>query len=129
WPAIATGGSPFVFGAGSLTWFRRPRLASPTLTTEVETNHPHVWDSTDHCDQIYYSRGSGIRRLTPAHPLGLFAVPAAPLLGCPRRLPLGISGHDDVALVVEPASLGQGDLDLCPPIAKVQRGGNERQGL
>ena len=40
-----------IFGSGSLTWFRRPRLASPTLTTEVESNHPHVWDSTDHCDQ------------------------------------------------------------------------------
>ena len=35
--------SAFVFGSGSLTWLRRPRLASPTLTTEVETNHPHVW--------------------------------------------------------------------------------------
>src|ERR1700722_11163264 len=29
-------------GSGSLTWFRRPRLASPELTAEVEANHPHV---------------------------------------------------------------------------------------
>jgi hypothetical protein len=29
-------------GSGSLTWFRRPRLASPELTTEVEADHPHV---------------------------------------------------------------------------------------
>jgi len=28
--------------SGSLTWFRRPRLASFTLTTVVETNHPLV---------------------------------------------------------------------------------------
>src|SRR5580700_10359513 len=29
-------------GSGSLTWFRRPRLASPELTAEVEANHPQV---------------------------------------------------------------------------------------
>ena len=28
--------------SGSLTWFRRPRLASPDLTTEVENDHPRV---------------------------------------------------------------------------------------
>jgi hypothetical protein len=27
--------------SGSLTWFRRPRLASFTRTTHVETIHPH----------------------------------------------------------------------------------------
>ncbi len=30
----------FVFGSGSLTWLRRPRLASLTSTAEVETDHP-----------------------------------------------------------------------------------------
>src|SRR5579872_142347 len=29
-------------GSGSLTWFRRPRLASPESTTEVEAIHPRV---------------------------------------------------------------------------------------
>src|ERR1700686_1590282 len=29
-------------GSGSLTWFRRPRLASPELKAEVEANHPQV---------------------------------------------------------------------------------------
>src|SRR5579875_2383433 len=29
-------------GSDSLTWIRRPRLASPGSTTEVETDHPHV---------------------------------------------------------------------------------------
>ena len=29
-------------GSGSLTWFLRPRLASPESTTEVEANHPLV---------------------------------------------------------------------------------------
>src|ERR1700722_3600439 len=29
-------------GSGSLTWFRRPRLASPVSTSEVEAIHPLV---------------------------------------------------------------------------------------
>src|SRR5438270_11869017 len=29
-------------GSGSLTWFLRPRLASPESTTEVEDSHPLV---------------------------------------------------------------------------------------
>ena len=35
-----------LFGSGSLTWFRRPRLASPASTTEVEADHPHELPST-----------------------------------------------------------------------------------
>ncbi len=31
----------FLF-SGSLTWFLKPRLASPESTTEVEASHPHV---------------------------------------------------------------------------------------
>src|ERR1035437_164751 len=30
----------FIFVSGSFTWFRRPRLASLTSTSNVETNHP-----------------------------------------------------------------------------------------
>lgn len=30
----------FVFGSGSLTWIRRPRLASLTSSVKVETDHP-----------------------------------------------------------------------------------------
>src|SRR5271156_2086510 len=60
---------------------------------------------------------------------GLLAVPAAPLLGGPGGLALGVPGHDHVALVVEPASLGQGQFHLRPPVAEVQLGRNEGQGL
>jgi hypothetical protein len=34
------------FCSGSLTWFRRPRLASITATTTVETTHPLVYVAT-----------------------------------------------------------------------------------
>src|SRR5271170_3118713 len=35
------------FVSGSLTWLRRPRLASFTSTTHVETNHPLA--KNNHC--------------------------------------------------------------------------------
>src|SRR5271166_1612962 len=37
---MASVGSAFVLVSGSLTWLRRPRLASPTSTTGVEACHP-----------------------------------------------------------------------------------------
>src|SRR5580692_4322452 len=54
-------------------------------------------------------------------PTSLRPVPAAHFLGGPGGLPLGVAGHDHVALVVELAPLGQGQLDLGLAILEVQR--------
>ena len=53
--------------------------------------------------------------------------PAPHLLGGPGGLPLGVPGHDHVALVVEPATLGQGQFHLRLAVAEVQLGRNEGQ--
>jgi hypothetical protein len=42
------------FCSGSLTWFRRPRLASFTPTTNVETNHPLVLFTTTLAEVPFY---------------------------------------------------------------------------
>src|SRR5205807_7599678 len=102
------------FGSGSLTWFRRPRLASPVSDTEVEASHPLVGPTS-----------------LPARPGvsdGRSALPVAAGDG-PGRLPVGVPGGDGVALVIGLAPPGQGQLDLGPAVAEVQREGNERERL
>ena len=67
-------------GSGSLTWFRRPRLASPELTAEVEANHPHVGR------QLGQQPGSTLRVLSRSNPLMVPDPAGPPAPGLPDRL-------------------------------------------
>src|SRR6185312_10833375 len=100
---------------GSLTWLRRPRLASPKSTTEVEACHPLVWWN----EQAY-------RRFLPA-PTGSAA--ALVLSHHPLRLAVRVSLGDRPALVVETATARQGELELGPAVLEVDRERYEREGL
>src|SRR6202035_2992741 len=60
---------------------------------------------------------------------GLLAGPATDLLAGPSRLLLGVAGTQDIALVVEAATLGQRQLHLRPPVPEVQRDRDQGQRL
>src|SRR5213592_4179362 len=108
--ANASSGSAFVLCSGSLSWIRRPRLASPASTTEVVANHPRgvVKEQPPQC------RGR-TRGPTSADPA------VTPSARRPLRLSGRVPGSDGVALVVEPAAPGHCQLHLGPPLLEVDR--------
>ena len=105
------------FVSGSLAWLRRPRLASFTSTTDVETIHPLVVATPVAARGVYRER--------------LFAPPSsAELLRVTRgtgHVAFGVTLGQRLSLVLLLAALGEADLDLGAAVFEVELQGDDRQ--
>ena len=95
----------FIFGSGSLTWLRTPRLASFTRTTNVETNHPLEFTTDLAAATVYRSRR--LRVLLQ-------------VTGGAGHVALRVARRDGLAPVVELAASREGDLDLGASVLEVE---------
>ena len=95
----------FIFGSGSLTWLRTPRLASFTRTTNVETNHPLEIAANLVAATVYRLRDLGVL-LQVARGTGHVA--------------LRVARGDRLAPVVELAAARESDLNFGPAVLEIE---------
>ena len=114
----------FIF-SGSLTWFRKPRLASFTSTSEVETNSSPRRVTTELAAPKAY-RPLPLR--DPDHLVQGDVLAKLFHVACrPRHITLGVAFGEGLASILLFSAFRQRDLYLGATLFEVQLQGNDRE--